>query len=193
MSTRSPICCGKPASSTIIAPRLESPLPDAESSRVRGPTLPPISVATTTNAIQPRIAVLRCVALHLPARAGRFFGCTFASPVRRLGTVEYGPSRGAPLQGGLPASRADQTGGRASAAPQSLGAGRTPAVRALRRHGGGNRPGDRDLAPRPPAARVARRRSNTQRSTTRSSRRGTRAIGRPFGRVAPLAGGLARP
>src|SRR5829696_3486551 len=33
--------------------------------------LPPISVATITNAIQPKIAVLRCAALHRPARAAR--------------------------------------------------------------------------------------------------------------------------
>src|SRR4051794_6870842 len=140
MSTRSLICCGKPASSTIMAPRLESPLPDAESSSVRCPTFPPISVARTTNAIQPRIAVLRCVALHLPARAARFFGCTFASPVRRLGTVENGLSRGARPQGGLPASRADQTGGRGGPPPQPLGAAPPPPGGALPRPGGGDPP-----------------------------------------------------
>ena len=68
---------GKPASSTIMAPRLESPLPDAESFSWFCPTLPPIRVARTTNAIQPRMAVFRCVALQRPARAARFLGCKF--------------------------------------------------------------------------------------------------------------------
>ena len=40
------------------------------------PTLPPIKVARTTKRIQPMMAVLRCVALHLPARAARLRGCT---------------------------------------------------------------------------------------------------------------------
>src|SRR4051794_36604166 len=104
MSTRSPTCSGKPASSTIMAPRLESPLPDAESLSWFCPTLPPISVASTTNAIHPRIAVLRCVALHLPARAARFLGCKSQSPVGWLSTGRNPPSDQTPPQGGLPAS-----------------------------------------------------------------------------------------
>src|SRR5262245_19906891 len=32
--------------------------------------------ATTTNAIQPQIAVFRCCALHRPARAANVFACT---------------------------------------------------------------------------------------------------------------------
>src|SRR5215210_4871550 len=37
--------------------------------------LPPIMVAATTKRIHPRMAVFRCVALHLPARAARLRGC----------------------------------------------------------------------------------------------------------------------
>ena len=53
MSTRSPIVSGKPASSTIIEPRLDSPLPLADCSRFCWPTLPPMRVARTTKRIQP--------------------------------------------------------------------------------------------------------------------------------------------
>ena len=42
------------------------------------PTLPPSTAARTTNAIQPRMAVLRCCALHRPARAARFRDCMWA-------------------------------------------------------------------------------------------------------------------
>jgi hypothetical protein len=52
-------------------PRLDSPLPIAETSRLFCPTLPLITVARTTKRIQPRIAVLRCEALQRPARAAR--------------------------------------------------------------------------------------------------------------------------
>src|SRR3954447_24966181 len=105
MSTRSPTCCGKPASSTIMAPRLESPLPDAESLSWTWPTLPPTSVASTTNAIHPRIAVFRCCALHLPARAARFLGCKSPSPMGWLSTGHNRSSHATPAQGGLQASR----------------------------------------------------------------------------------------
>ena len=44
--TRSPTVLGKPASSTIIEPRLESPLPDAAVSRFFWPMLPPTMVAS---------------------------------------------------------------------------------------------------------------------------------------------------
>src|SRR3954471_1436066 len=80
--TRSPASAGKPASSAITAPRLESPLPDATSLSWFCPTLPPITQARTTNRIQPRMAVFRCVALQWPARAARFFlGGKVVSPV----------------------------------------------------------------------------------------------------------------
>src|SRR3954453_11207207 len=106
MSTRSPMSSGNPASSTIMAPRLESPLPDAESLSWFCPTLPPIRVASTTNAIQPRMAVFRCVALQRPARAARFLGCKLLSPVWGSNTAQNTPSRAGPPWGGLQASSA---------------------------------------------------------------------------------------
>jgi hypothetical protein len=69
MSTCSPALSGKPAASTSMSPRLDSPLPDADSSIVSSPTRPPMTVARTTNRIQPRMAVLRCCALQRPALA----------------------------------------------------------------------------------------------------------------------------
>src|SRR3954447_15283454 len=44
--------------------------------------LPPIMVAATTKRIHPRMAVFRCVALHLPARAARLRGCISRSSFR---------------------------------------------------------------------------------------------------------------
>src|SRR5690242_12722771 len=90
----------------MTAPRLESPLPEADCLRFFWPTFPPISVASTTNAIHPRIAVLRCCALHLPARAARFLGCKSLSPVESLSTARNRPSREALAQDGLPVSGA---------------------------------------------------------------------------------------
>src|SRR5829696_1055931 len=58
-----------------MSPRLDSPLPAADSSMLFWPTLPPRTVARTTNSSQPRIAVLRCCALHRPARAARLRDC----------------------------------------------------------------------------------------------------------------------
>src|SRR5215210_1520204 len=74
-STRSLACSGKPAASTIMSPRFDSPLPRAESSRSFWPTLPPTTVARTTNRIHPRMAGLRCWALHLPMRAAGLRDC----------------------------------------------------------------------------------------------------------------------
>ena len=62
MSTCSPACSGKPAAATIMSPRLDSPLPAADSSIVFWPTLPPRTVARTTNddpAEDGRLAMLR--------------------------------------------------------------------------------------------------------------------------------------
>src|SRR3954451_3234257 len=75
MSTCSPALSGNPAALMIMSPRLDSPLPAADSSIWFWPTLPPITVARTTNAIQPRIAIFRCCALHLPTRAAMFRDC----------------------------------------------------------------------------------------------------------------------
>src|SRR5215207_7654048 len=58
-----------------MSPRLDSPLPCADSSMSFWPILPPRTVARTTNRIQPKMAVLRCCALHLPARAARLRDC----------------------------------------------------------------------------------------------------------------------
>src|SRR5689334_23328868 len=58
-----------------MSPRLDSPLPDAESSSSRWPIVPPMTAAKATKRIQPRIAVLRCWALHRPARAARLRDC----------------------------------------------------------------------------------------------------------------------
>src|SRR3954452_1651156 len=58
--------------------------------------------ATITKAIQPQIAVLRCCALHRPARAAKVLACTRCllrrlrevgfRPVVRLGNVPAGPA-----------------------------------------------------------------------------------------------------
>src|SRR3954454_1171953 len=71
MSTCSEALSGNPAALTIMSPRLASPLPAADSSSSFRPTRPPMTVASTTNKIQPRMAVLRCCALHRPALAAR--------------------------------------------------------------------------------------------------------------------------
>ena len=74
-STCSPAWSGKPAALMITSPRMDSPLPCADSSMSLRPTLPPTTTASTTNRIQPRMAVLRCSALHRPARAARLRDC----------------------------------------------------------------------------------------------------------------------
>ena len=79
-STCSVTCFGKSAAAMICSPRLDSPLPDSDCSRFVWPMLPPISVATMTKAIQPRIAVLRCAALQRPVRAARLFGLISSPP-----------------------------------------------------------------------------------------------------------------
>src|SRR4051812_19802115 len=75
MSTCSEALSGNPAALTIMSPRLASPLPAADSSSSLSPTRPPMTVASTTNKIQPRMAVLRCCALHRPALAARLRDC----------------------------------------------------------------------------------------------------------------------
>src|SRR3954468_22462200 len=62
-----------------MSPRLDSPAPRADSSRSFWPTLPPRTMARTTNRIQPRMAVRRCSALQRPARAARLRGCMAGS------------------------------------------------------------------------------------------------------------------
>src|SRR4051812_25207543 len=52
-----------------MSPRLDSPLPSSASGTLRCPMEPPSTVARTTKAIHPRMAVLRCRALQRPARA----------------------------------------------------------------------------------------------------------------------------
>src|SRR5688572_869996 len=101
MSTRSPMVSGKPASATIMSPRLDSPLPIADGSRFFWPTLPPTTVARTTNRIQPMTAVLRCVALHRPTRAAKLRGCMGLlgkGLAGRTGPDSQRPGR-APMQG----------------------------------------------------------------------------------------------
>src|SRR6478736_3568796 len=75
MSTCSDALSGNPAALTIMSPRLASPLPAADSSSSFRPTRPPMTVASTTNKTQPRMAVLRCCALHRPALAARLRDC----------------------------------------------------------------------------------------------------------------------
>ena len=126
MSTRSPTSSGKPASSTIMAPRLESPLPEAESLSWFCPTLPPITVARTTNRIQPRMAVFRCVALQRPARAARFLGCKLLSPV--VGVEHCGESsqpRGTGVGRASGVLSGEIPWGPARAGPRPPGAART--------------------------------------------------------------------
>src|SRR5215208_314408 len=115
-----------------MAPRLESPLPDAESLSWFCPILPPITVARTTNRIQPRIAVLRCVALQRPARAARFFGCMVLSPVWWGITAEKRPSRRTPSWGGLQASSTGGNGGPAAGWHPAAGELPAPCVPYLR-------------------------------------------------------------
>ena len=118
MSTRSPIVAGKPASATIMSPRLDSPLPIADGSRCFWPTLPPMTVARTTNRIQPMMAVLRCVALHLPARAARLRGCIgrSSSGVGASGDAAHTPSAVGRGRCGLPASPSRESAPRRAAA-----------------------------------------------------------------------------
>src|SRR6478735_9100541 len=71
MSTCSPAFSGNPAAPTIMSPRLDSPLPAVDSSISLRPIRPPTTLASTTNTIQPRMAVLRCCALHRPTLAAR--------------------------------------------------------------------------------------------------------------------------
>ena len=79
-STVSPVWSGNPAASTIWSPRLDSPLPVSSSASVLVPTMPPSTVARITKANQPRIAFLRCCALHLPARAAKVCDCIGGAP-----------------------------------------------------------------------------------------------------------------
>src|SRR3954465_8181508 len=75
MSTCSEALSGNPAALTIMSPRLASPLPAADSSSSLSPTRPPTTVASTTNKIQPRMAVLRCCPRPGPAVAARLRDC----------------------------------------------------------------------------------------------------------------------
>ena len=80
-STCSPACSGKPAASTIMSPRLDSPLPARRLvERVLADPCRRRTMARTTKTIQPRMAVLRCWALHRPARAARFWAACEAPP-----------------------------------------------------------------------------------------------------------------
>ena len=95
-STCSPARSGKPAALTIMSPRLDSPLPRAESSRSFWPTLPPRTAARTTNsdpAEDGRLAVLgapstgtRCevAGLHgrLLRRVRTLYDATYSYAVR---------------------------------------------------------------------------------------------------------------
>src|SRR5262249_1293177 len=57
------------ASATVRSARPDSPTLPSLGSSVFVPTAFPISTARTTNASQPQMAILRCCALHTPARA----------------------------------------------------------------------------------------------------------------------------
>ena len=80
-STCSPLDLRKPASATATSAAFDEPLPICASSSEFVPIIPPPTVARTTNAIQPRIAILRCCALQRPARAARFVGLMTAPVV----------------------------------------------------------------------------------------------------------------
>ena len=74
------------------------------------PILPPTTVARTTNRIQPRMAVLRCWALHRPARAARLRGCIQGPVLLRGGAGRTAAASQAPrpvAAGGSQASDAD--------------------------------------------------------------------------------------
>ena len=75
-SAPSPEACSGAASAIVWSARPDSPTPVWVCSRVFVPTAPPITKARTTKASHPQIAVLRCCALHLPARAARLRGVT---------------------------------------------------------------------------------------------------------------------
>src|SRR5215217_8149049 len=93
----------------MVSWRLDSPLPILDDSRFCWPTLPPITEARTTKRIQPRMAVLRCVALHRPARAAKLRGCIVGSSSRGVvkgtsGDLRHCPNDPVLLPTGLPAS-----------------------------------------------------------------------------------------
>src|SRR3954447_21962128 len=125
----------------MTAPRLESPLPEADCLRFFWPTLPPMSVASTTKAIQPMTAVLRCAALHLPARAAKFLGCKSLSPVELMSTAGTVPAATPLCRAGSRCLERAVLAGWASAGSQSAGGGRTPAVSGLHRHARGTAEG----------------------------------------------------
>src|SRR3954447_19062936 len=100
MSTCSEALSGNPAALTIMSPRLASPLPAADSSSSLSPTRPPMTVASTTNKIQPRMAVLRCCALHRPAVAARLRDCIRTCAPSKGGGGGLAPAFQAPGPGG---------------------------------------------------------------------------------------------
>ena len=110
--------------------------PSSDDSRFCWPTLPPIMVARTTNRIQPRMAVLRCVALHRAGARREVAGLHLGSSSRGVvGTT---------------------AGGRAQTSQRS----RPPPMRSLRVRSplrcGSTRPAVRPAAPRGAADRASR-------------------------------------
>ena len=132
------------ACSTARSAARDEPLPISASLSEFVPIMPPPTVATTTNAIQPRIAILRCCALQRPARAARFVGLMTAPVVvvivRSLSSAEG-------------ASRCGGRANRGGAIPPAPGRATTRAT------------------PRSPRRRAARRRAPPRRApSSRSSR-----------------------
>src|SRR5215204_3999209 len=81
MRTSSLARSGNP-SARVWSARLDSPSPRSSVAISFMPSAPPTSTLTKTNASQPKIAFLRCCALHRPARAAEFRDCMGALPSR---------------------------------------------------------------------------------------------------------------
>src|SRR3954447_950263 len=80
MSTCSPAGCLNSLASTCSI-RPDSPLPESSALTSLRPTLLPTKTASTPNTSHPTMAFLRCRALHMPARAARFFRSTVTPPL----------------------------------------------------------------------------------------------------------------
>ncbi len=82
----------------MISARWASPVESSASDRVRVPTDPPSATAATTKASQPKMAVLRCVALQSAILAVRFLRL-FGRSLFPRGVVSFMSHRLRPARG----------------------------------------------------------------------------------------------